>query len=326
MTRPIRIEPRFESWQAAARELLREAVPPEAIEWLEAAAGEVGPAVAAAEPGGHRVPRRFVEIARQVAGHPSPSRWALLYRVLWRIVHEQHDLLRLEADADVIGLLEMEKAVRSAAPFVPPGASIADLRQAAAACTGCDLHRAATQTVFGQGPQSAPLALVGEQPGDQEDLQGLPFVGPAGQVLDRALGEVGLRRDELYLTNVVKHFKFVLTGKRRLHATPQEPEILACRPWLEAELQAVQPQVLVCLGATAARAVFGPTFRLMKQRGSFLPTRWTPRTLATLHPSAVLRAPDVEGQERLYGLLKQDLGTAVAALTRGARAPDAAPS
>jgi uracil-DNA glycosylase family protein len=313
MTRPIRIEPRFESWQAVARALLREAVPPEAVEWLEGEPDEP-PAAPVADASTHRVPRRFVDMARQVAGHSSPGRWALLYRVLWRIVHEDHDLLRREADADVSGLLEMEKAVRSAAPFVPPSGSIPVLQQAAKACTGCDLYRNATQTVFGQGPQSSRLALVGEQPGDQEDRQGLPFVGPAGQVLDRALGEVGLRRDELYLTNVVKHFKFVHTGKRRLHQTPQEPEILACRPWLEAELQAVHPEVLVCLGATAARAVFGPAFRLMKQRGLFLPTRWTARTMATLHPSAVLRAPDAEGQERLYGLLKQDMATAVAAL------------
>jgi uracil-DNA glycosylase len=313
MARPIRIEPSFESWQAAARALLRDAVPPEAVEWLE---GEpVEPAAApAAETGAHRVPRRFVEMARQVACHPAAGRWALLYRALWRIVHEDHDLLRREVDPDVSELLQMEKAVRSAAPFVPAGASIPDLQQAARACTGCDLYRNATQTVFGQGPQTSRLALVGEQPGDQEDLQGLPFVGPAGQVLDRALGEVGLRRDELYLTNVVKHFKFVPTGKRRLHQTPQEPEVLACRPWLEAEMQAVRPEVLVCLGATASRAVFGPAFRLMKQRGLFLPTRWTARTMATLHPSAVLRAPDAEGQERLYRLLKQDLTTAVDAL------------
>ncbi|HEY2946524.1 MAG TPA: UdgX family uracil-DNA binding protein [Vicinamibacteria bacterium] len=312
MTRPIRIEPRFESWQAAARALLGEAVPPEAVEWLEG-----GPVEAPAAPpadGAQRVPRRFVDMARQVAGHPSPVRWALLYRVLWRIVHEDHGLLAREADADVSLLVQMERAVRSAAPFVPPAGSIPDLQQAARACTGCDLYRSATQTVFGQGPQASRLALVGEQPGDQEDRQGLPFVGPAGQVLDRALGEVGLHRGELYLTNVVKHFKFVHTGKRRLHQTPQEPEILACRPWLEAELQAVRPEVLVCLGATAARAVFGPAFRLMKQRGLFLPTRWTARTMATLHPSAVLRAPDTEGQERLYGLLKQDLATAVGAL------------
>src|SRR5437667_44257 len=318
-TRQVRIEPRFESWQSAARELLREGVPPETIEWLEATGGEPCPAPVMGEPGVHRVPRRFVEIARQVAGHPSAGRWALLYRVLWRVIHEDHDLLRLETDADISVLVAMEKAVRSAAPFVPPEASLEELRQAARICTGCDLHRAATQTVFGQGTEAARIALVGEQPGDQEDVQGLPFVGPAGQVLDRALGEVGLRREEIYLTNVVKHFKFIPTGKRRLHATPQEPEILACRPWLEAELQAVRPEVLVCLGATASRAVFGPAFRLMKQRGLFLATRWTARSMATLHPSAVLRAPDEEGQERLYGLLKQDLTRAVAELGRAGR-------
>jgi uracil-DNA glycosylase family protein len=328
MTRQIHIEPRFESWQVAARRLLRDAVPPEAVEWLEGGAPEAPAAMppSVSEPSSHRVPRRFVEVARQVAGHPSAARWALLYRVLWRIVHEDHDLLRLDTDEDVSRLIEMEKAMRSAAPFVPAGARIPELRQAARACTGCDLYRNATQTVFGQGPEASRIALVGEQPGDQEDIRGLPFVGPAGQVLDRALGEVGLRRHELYLTNVVKHFKFIPTGKRRLHATPQDPEILACRPWLEAELQAIRPEVLVCLGATASRAIFGPSFRLMKQRGAFLPTRWTSRTLATLHPSAVLRAPDAEGQERLYGLLKQDLAAAVSGLSRpGEGAPEGSP-
>src|SRR5437867_12747920 len=149
-TRQVRIEPRFESWQGAARELLRDGVPPEAVEWLEAATGEPGVLAPPAEGGAHRVPRRFVEVARQVAGHPSAGRWALLYRVLWRIVHEDHDLLRLETDADISVLVAMEKAVRSAAPFVPPEASLEELRQAARIRTGCDLHRAATQTVSGQ--------------------------------------------------------------------------------------------------------------------------------------------------------------------------------
>jgi uracil-DNA glycosylase family protein len=315
-SRQIRIEPRFESWQSAARELLRDEIPPDSVEWQEGGSGQlrIGDLVPPAPPSAHRVPRRFLELARGAARRPSPGTWALLYRVLWRIVHENHDLLQHPHDPDVSELLRMESgpAASSAAPFVPAGASIPALREAARACTGCELHRFASQTVFSQGAATARIALVGEQPGDQEDLQGLPFVGPAGQVLDRALGEVGLRREDLYLTNVVKHFKFVRTGKRRLHATPQEREILACRPWLEAELQTVRPEVLVCLGATAARSIFGPSFRLMKQRGDFIPTRWTPRTLATFHPSAVLRAEDAAGQQRLYGLLKEDLAKAAA--------------
>src|SRR5207247_7107300 len=243
MTRPIRIEPRFESWQAAARALLRDEVPPEAVDWLERLAGGPvePPAAPVADASGHRVPRRFVDMARQVAGHPAPGRWALLYRVLWRIVHEDHELLQREADADVSGLLQMEQAVRSAAPFVPPAASIPDLQQAAKACTGCDLYRHATQTVFGRGPQASRLALVGEQPGDEEDRQGLPFVGPAGRELDRALVEAGIARADAYVTNVVKHFKWVAKGKRRLHKTPNAGEIGACLPWLEAEIALLKP-------------------------------------------------------------------------------------
>jgi DNA polymerase len=194
-----------------------------------------------------------------------------------------------------------------ATPFVPAAADLAGLRTAAARCTGCDLYRHATQMVFGQGPADARIVLVGEQPGDQEDLRGAPFVGPAGEVLDRALGEVGLARAGLYVTNAVKHFKFVARGKRRIHQTPRASELGACRPWLEAELAVIQPGIVVCLGATAARAVLGPEFRLMRERGRFIGTRWAPKTIATLHPSAVLRGEDAAAQERLYQMLVEDL-------------------
>jgi uracil-DNA glycosylase family protein len=316
--RQVRLERSFESWQAAARELLQQEVPPEAVEWREAQSGSLfvgGPGPAAA--GSFRVPRRFVELARAVVA-AGPEAWAALYKALWRIVHENHDLLQLESDPDVARLLALERqgppTPESAAAFVPPNASLAGLRTAAAQCRGCELHRYATQTVFGVGPETARVVLVGEQPGDQEDLQGAPFVGPAGQVLDRALAEAGLPREQVYLTNAVKHFKFVQRGKRRIHETPRDREILACQPWLEAELGALKPEVLVSLGATASRAIFGPWFRLMQQRGEFLPTRWSRRTIATLHPSAVLRAQDEPSQQRLYAFLKTDLGTVAAAL------------
>ncbi|HEV8254992.1 MAG TPA: UdgX family uracil-DNA binding protein [Vicinamibacteria bacterium] len=316
--RQVRVQRTFESWQAAARDLLQQEVPPEAVEWRDSAlTGSLFASATEPAAGAFRVPRRFVELARAVVP-AGPEACAALYKVLWRIVRENHDLLRLESDPDVARLIAMERegpaAAESAAPFVPSERSLESLRAAAAACRGCELYRYATRTVFGVGPETARVVLVGEQPGDQEDLQGAPFVGPAGQVLDRALAEAGLARDQVYLTNAVKHFKFVQRGKRRIHETPRDREILACQPWLEAELGLLKPDVLVSLGATASRALFGPWFRLMQQRGEFLPTRWSRRTLATLHPSAVLRAQDDESQQRLYGLLKTDLGAVAGAL------------
>ena len=197
-----------------------------------------------------------------------------------------------------------------AKPTTAAAAATAELERLAAeaaGCRACDLWRNATQTVFGRGPGDARIFLVGEQPGDQEDRAGEPFVGPAGRILDKALAEVGLKRDEVYVTNAVKHFSFVERGKRRIHQTPRLPEIAACRPWLEAELEIVKPQILGCLGATAARAIFGPEFRLLRQRGQFFATRWSPKTIATLHPSAVLRGQDDAEQARLYAMLRDDL-------------------
>ena len=196
---------------------------------------------------------------------------------------------------------------RSAASFVPETTSLRTLSAAAHACRGCDLYKTATQVVFGAGPRTAHVMFVGEQPGDQEDLAGHPFVGPAGRILDKALAEAGIDRAAVYVTNVVKHFKFTTRGKRRIHATPGPADLAACRPWIEAELELVRPEVLVCLGATAARALIGPAFRLMQQRGIFLETRWTARTLATFHPSAVLRGQDDAEQARLYAMLRDDL-------------------
>jgi uracil-DNA glycosylase family protein len=201
-----------------------------------------------------------------------------------------------------------EKATTStAAPFVPNTTKLRALGHAAQECRGCDLYKHATQAVFGAGPQSARLMFVGEQPGDQEDRQGEPFVGPAGTLLDKALAEVGITRKQVYVTNAVKHFKWEPRGKRRIHKKPRVSEMKACRPWLDAELRAVRPTVIVCLGATAAQAIFGAQFRLMEQRGQMLPTSLGPKGLATIHPSSVLRARDDESRRLAYEMLIADL-------------------
>ena len=176
--------------------------------------------------------------------------------------------------------------------FVPPGADLDRLKQAAAGCTACPLHERGTQTVFGEGRPRAHVMLIGEQPGDQEDLKGRPFVGPAGQLLDWALEKAGIDRSQAYVTNVVKHFKWVPRGKRRIHSKPSSMEIRACLPWLEAEIEVVQPEAIVLLGATAAQALLGPTFRVTRERGTFLRSNLAPHVMATVHPSSLLRIED----------------------------------
>jgi uracil-DNA glycosylase family protein len=207
---------------------------------------------------------------------------------------------------------------QTAAPWVPEHADVAELRQAATDCRGCELWKPATQVVFSAGNPKAPLALVGEQPGDVEDRQGIPFVGPAGRLLQDALDEAGVPREDVYVTNAVKHFRFTERGKRRIHATPQVSHIKACLPWLEAELTLVDPALIVCLGATAARALLGSSFRVTKQRGQVLelatPVGIRP-VLATVHPSAVLRAAGEDRDEAFAGLVA-DLRTARDAVTR----------
>jgi uracil-DNA glycosylase len=182
----------------------------------------------------------------------------------------------------------------SAAEFIPPGASLPELGEAAQGCRGCDLWENATQTVFGEGPAPASLMLVGEQPGDREDREGSPFVGPAGRVLDEALEAAGVVRDSVYVSNVVKHFKWTPRGKRRIHQKPNAAEIHACVPWLNQELAQVQPKVLVCLGATAAQALLGRTFRVTRHRGEPVESDLAPCVMATVHPSSILRARDDE--------------------------------
>jgi uracil-DNA glycosylase len=195
----------------------------------------------------------------------------------------------------------------SAEPFVPPSTSLKTLEAAAEKCRGCDLYKAATQVVFGAGPKRARVMFVGEQPGDQEDRQGEPFVGPAGALLDKALADAGIPRDQVFLTNAVKHFKWEPRGKRRIHKKPRMSEVKACRPWLEAELRAVRPAVVVCLGATAAQSILGASFKLMKERGQVVASPIAAKVVATIHPSAVLRAPDSEGRRAAYDMLVADL-------------------
>jgi len=196
---------------------------------------------------------------------------------------------------------------------VPPTAGLGAARKAAAGCEACDLWQRATQTVFGEGLEHARLMLVGEQPGDKEDLAGRPFVGPAGRVLDDALVEAGVDRETVFVSNVVKHFKWRPSGKRRLHERPNASEIRACRPWLDLEIEIVRPDILVCLGATAAQAILGRDFRITEQRGDILPAMSTgPPVLATFHPSAILRARTPEDRERSMAALIADLSTAAA--------------
>ena len=202
---------------------------------------------------------------------------------------------------------------------VKPGQPVSDLlpdrptlpgvREIAAGCKACDLYKRGTQTVFGEGPPKAELMLVGEQPGDAEDLAGHPFVGPAGRLLDTALEEAGIDRSQVYVTNVVKHFKWEPRGKRRIHAKPNAAEIGACRVWLEVEIALVKPRVLVCLGATAAQALLGKSFKVSQQRGTVVPSPLAPIVSATVHPSSILRAPDDEARREEMRRFVKDLRT-----------------
>ncbi len=195
----------------------------------------------------------------------------------------------------------------SAHEFIPEKPTLEALWQAAQGCRACELYKTGTQAVLGEGPRHARAFFIGEQPGDQEDLAGKPFVGPAGRVLDEALAEVGIPRAEIYVTNAVKHFKWEPRGKRRIHQKPTLGEAKACRPWLETELALVRPRIIVCLGATAAQSLLGPQFRITRDHGQFFETPWTPWATATLHPSAVLRMPDAEKRLAARRQLLDDL-------------------
>ena len=210
-----------------------------------------------------------------------------------------------------------KKLSTSAADFLPERRTLSALREAARRCRGCDLWMRGTQTVFGEGKPAADVMMVGEQPGNDEDLQGRPFVGPAGKVLDKALQAAGIDRDDVYVTNVVKHFKWEPRGKRRIHKKPSGMQIAACRPWFEEEVRAVKPKVIVCLGATAAQALLGRAFRVTQARGKPVSTGDIP-IIATVHPSSILRAPDDESRHAEMALFIDDLRE-VASYIRGIR-------
>src|SRR5688500_5309216 len=190
----------------------------------------------------------------------------------------------------------MPREIETAAPLMPPRPTVNKLRDAAAECTACHLWKTGTQTVFGEGRQTSTVMFIGEQPGNTEDLEGRPFVGPAGNLLDRALAEAGIDRSKVYVTNVVKHFKWEPRGKRRIHKKPNALEITACRPWLEAEIHVVKPRAIICLGSTAAQAVIGPKFKVTLQRGQFVDSPLAEFVTATVHPSSILRAPTDEAR------------------------------
>ncbi len=218
--------------------------------------------------------------------------------------------LMQRAESRVSAMVMKQSKQPTAAPYVPEEHTIPVLQSALPGCKGCDLYEHATQVVPGVGNLQAALMLVGEQPGDQEDRQGAPFVGPAGGVLRKALQEIGISADEVFMTNAVKHFKFVQRGRLRLHQNPRMSEITACRPWLAAEIDAIKPKVILCLGASAAKSLLGGTFALMKERGTIKQTAFAERVMATVHPSAVLRAADEPGRALLYNFLHDDLALA----------------
>ena len=198
-------------------------------------------------------------------------------------------------------------AAVSAAEFIPAHPTLHKLRESEQECKGCDLYACATQAVSGEGPASAQIVFIGEQPGDEEDRKGHPFVGPAGKLLDRALADAGIDRTLVYVTNAVKHFKFEERGKRPLHKKPNGLEIKACRPWLEAEINLIHPPIIVCLGATAAQSIFGSAYRVTKERGLFVQNSWAPHVTSTVHPSSILRAPDEEQRHIEYQKFVGDL-------------------
>ncbi len=461
------IDATFDAWQERARVLIAAGVHPGEVIWSDHTAQALLPVASgsiSAEPAGRvAVPRRFVDLARRASCHRAGDRWALLYRLLWRLVHVRRDLLDDELDADVARLKTLVQQVqqdehrmqafvrfrpvgsgadeRLVAWYVPdydiaarvaphfaarypntawsiltpyasvhhlngriaPGPGVPappavdsddaaevlwrvyygavfnparvnpqklardmparhrgnlpeardipqlvagaaaqaeamraasggstrraavpatmrldDVKTAAAGCRNCPLHERATQTVFGEGPRSARLMLIGEQPGDVEDRRGRPFVGPAGELLDRALATAGLSRQEIYLTNAVKHFGWEPRGKRRIHRTPRLSEIQACRPWLERELALVRPAVIVLLGGVAARALLGPQARVAELRGTpqvtGLAAAWAPTVIVTFHPSAVLRTTEAAAQQQAFDLLAEDLRLAARAV------------
>jgi DNA polymerase len=325
----------FAGWRLAARALRRAGVAPGEINW--AVGGEpssFGPSGVAES---FRVPAEFIALASAVFRHPSPQRFSLLYRILWRLA-EQPDLLKRLDDTDVARARLMAREAdgnrpgySSIAPVMAGPTPVSDRARKAAqrasrdapyddrapltleevsagidACRRCELWRDATQGVPGEGPARAKVMLVGEQPGDQEDLAGRPFVGPAGAVLDKALAEAGAPRAEIFVTNAVKHFKHELRGKRRLHKTPSAGEVSVCRWWLDAERRIVRPRVVVALGATAALSVFGRPTPIAANRSRVIPLE-PGQGVVTYHPSFLLRVPDEAAKAKAYAEFVADL-------------------
>ncbi|MBV8517191.1 MAG: UdgX family uracil-DNA binding protein [Acidobacteria bacterium] len=210
--------------------------------------------------------------------------------------------------------LDSQLNVVTAAPLIPPSPTLTKLRTVAAECKACDLWKTGTQTVFGEGRPSSLIMFVGEQPGDKEDLSGKPFVGPAGALLDKSLEEAGIDRAKVYVTNVVKHFKWEPRGKRRIHKKPNAVEITACRPWLQAEIRVIKPRAIICLGSTAAQAIIGPKFRVSTQRAQFVESELAEYVTATVHPSSILRAPSDEARHLERARFVDDLKKIRAAL------------
>ncbi len=309
----------FEEWRAAARALLMRGVPPDEVRWEEAGEGDLfaaspDAALSITRRAVGTVPERFIGLARIALHHTDPKRFALLYRLLFRLQKDK-GLLALRSDPDVARLYMLVENLRESArreaearnlppvpalPLPDPQeaqmaetiVSLADARAQVQGCTRCPLHEHATQAVFGEGPQAAEVMFVGEQPGDQEDLAGKPFVGPAGQVFDTALDKVGIERRRVYVTNAVKHFKFVPRGKRRIHQKPDAGEIRACRFWLDLEREFVRPKLIVALGATAATSLMGKASSITSLRGKKLELPDGSNLLVTVHPSYLLRMPD----------------------------------
>jgi uracil-DNA glycosylase family protein len=308
----------FAGWRNAARALALAGVAAADVEWR---VGGASPADAAL-PGDNvfHVPRAFVDLARAAIGHADPERFSLLYALLLRVRSDPALLgadsdplvARLKAMAEEAGKKAPEQTLFGAMPETPrtrPGSNALAAWEAARAeamhCTRCHLYKCATQTVFGEGPADAPLMFVGEQPGDQEDLAGRPFVGPAGRLWDRAMGDAGIDRGKAYVTNAVKHFKFERRGRRRIHQKPEAPEIEACHWWLEQERAILKPAITVALGATAARALFGRIVTISATRGKPHVLPEGGECWVTVHPSFLLRVQDNKEEE--YARFVKDL-------------------
>jgi uracil-DNA glycosylase family protein len=302
----------FESWRDTARTLILAGIPPQDIDWQ---VGEGTADIPTPLPGaGISVPRGFFDIARLAIGHDDPNRFALLYALLCIVVQDRTALTdrsdplvaRVEAMAHEVSMARTQKIKANS----NSEAALEALRQDAKDCTRCDLYKHATQVVFSEGPPDARLMLVGEQPGDQEDVQGHPFVGPAGQVLDKALEKAGIDRARIYVSNAVKHFKFEPRGKRRIHSKPNAGEISACRWWLDQERALIKPAVIVALGATAAHSLFGKSVTLSRMRGTPIMLPDGSECHVTIHPSYLLRIDDDARKQEEYRQFVKELAAA----------------